>query len=127
MWAVNPDNDSLAAVDADTLVELSERLADLGAQPYYLNQLDRVAGAVGDQQHVGGCRDQVETALEHGPADDPEAVVDQYGCAHGVDGLVVADASIMPTVPRANTNLTSFMIGERVGEWIRTSPGRYGL
>ncbi|MEL7157965.1 MAG: GMC family oxidoreductase N-terminal domain-containing protein [Actinomycetota bacterium] len=62
-----------------------------------------------------------------GPADDPDAVVDQYGRCHGVDGLVVADASIMPTVPRANTNLTSIMIGEQIGEWIRTEPARYGL
>lgn len=62
-----------------------------------------------------------------GPASDPMAVVDQYGRAHAVDGLVVADASIMPEVPRANTNLTSIMIGERVGEWLRTRPGDYGL
>jgi choline dehydrogenase len=62
-----------------------------------------------------------------GPADDPTAVVDQYGRSRSVDGLVVADASIMPTVPRANTNLTCIMIGEMVGEWIRTSPSRYGL
>jgi choline dehydrogenase len=62
-----------------------------------------------------------------GPAGDPAAVVDQSGCCHAVDGLVVADASIMPTVPRANTNLTSIMIGEQIGEWIRTEPQRYGL
>jgi choline dehydrogenase-like flavoprotein len=62
-----------------------------------------------------------------GPAGDPDAVVDQYGRAHMVEGLVVADASIMPTVPRANTNLTSIMIGEMVGEWVRTRPGWYGL
>lgn len=67
------------------------------------------------------------STVRMGAADDPGAVVDQYGCAHAVDGLVVADASIMPTVPRANTHLTSLMIGERVGEWIRTNPGRYGL
>ena len=62
-----------------------------------------------------------------GPAEDGDAVVDQFGCCHAVDGLVVADASIMPTVPRANTNLTSIMIGERIGEWVRTDPARYGL
>ncbi len=62
-----------------------------------------------------------------GPADDPGAVVDQFGRAHGLEGLIVADASIMPTVPRANTNLTSIMIGEMVGEWLRTEPARYGL
>lgn len=62
-----------------------------------------------------------------GPAEDPTAVVDQFGRCHAVDGIVVADASIMPTVPRANTNLTSIMIGEKIGEWVRTEPGRYGL
>lgn len=62
-----------------------------------------------------------------GPADDPMAVVDQYCRARCVDRLVVADASIMPTVPRANTNLTCIMIGESVGEWIRTAPSAYGL
>ena len=62
-----------------------------------------------------------------GPASDPEAVVDAHGCAHAVGGLVVADASIMPTVPRANTNLTAIMIGERIGEWLRTRPALYGL
>jgi len=62
-----------------------------------------------------------------GPAEDPMAVVDQYGRCHAIDQLVVADASIMPTVPRANTNLTSIMIGEMIGEWLRTDPTRYGL
>lgn len=62
-----------------------------------------------------------------GPPSDPYAVVDQYGRAYGVEGLAVADASIMPTVPRANTNLTSIMIGEMVGEWLRTRPELYGL
>ena len=31
----------------------------------------------------------------------------------------VADASIMPNIPRANTNLTCIMIGERVADWLR--------
>lgn len=65
--------------------------------------------------------------LRMGTANDPDAVVDQMGRAHSVEGLVVADASIMPTVPRANTNLTSIMIGEMIGEWLRTQPGKYGL
>jgi choline dehydrogenase len=54
-----------------------------------------------------------------GPADDPQAVVDQYGRVHGVAGLRVVDASIMPTIPRANTNLTCIMIGERIAASIR--------
>ena len=54
-------------------------------------------------------------------------VVDSRGRCLAVDGLVVADASIFPTVPRANTNLCSIAVGERIGEWVRTEPGRYGL
>jgi choline dehydrogenase len=54
-----------------------------------------------------------------GPDDDPFAVVDQYGRVYGVEGLYVADASIMPTVPRANINIPTIMIGERFGEWLR--------
>jgi choline dehydrogenase len=54
-----------------------------------------------------------------GAEDDELAVCDQYGRVFGASGLRVADASIMPNVPRANTNLPSIMIGERFGEWLR--------
>ena len=54
-----------------------------------------------------------------GPDGDEGAVVDQRGRVRGVDGLAVVDASIMPNVPRANTNLTCIMIGERVADWMR--------
>ena len=54
-----------------------------------------------------------------GPAEDPDAVVDEQGWVHGLDGLRVVDGSIMPTIIRANTNLTCIMIGERVAEWMR--------
>ena len=65
--------------------------------------------------------------VKMGPANDPMAVVDQRGCCHFQEGLVVADASILPFVPRANTNLSSILVGEMIGEWLRTTPGRYGL
>jgi choline dehydrogenase-like flavoprotein len=54
-----------------------------------------------------------------GPGGDGGAVVDQRGRVRGVDGLAVVDASIMPNIPRANTNLTCIMIGERVADWMR--------
>jgi choline dehydrogenase len=54
-----------------------------------------------------------------GRDDDPNAAVSGRGRVRGVDGLWVCDASIMPTVPSANTNLASIMIGERMGEWLR--------
>ena len=54
-----------------------------------------------------------------GPASDPMAVVDQYGKVHGIDGLRVVDASIMPDCIRANTNVTTMMIGERIADFIK--------
>lgn len=50
---------------------------------------------------------------------DDGAVVDQYCRVRGVDGLRVVDASVMPNIPRANTNLTCIMIGERVADWMQ--------
>ncbi len=50
---------------------------------------------------------------------DPMAVVDQYGKVHGMEGLRVVDASIMPDCIRANTNVTTMMIGERIADWIK--------
>jgi choline dehydrogenase len=55
-----------------------------------------------------------------GPAGDGDAVVDQYGRVYGIEGLHVADASIMPNIPRANTNLTCIMIGEQMAGWMRS-------
>ena len=52
-------------------------------------------------------------------ASDPMAVVDQWGCVHGLAGLRVVDASIMPDVVRANTNVTTMMIAERCADFIK--------
>ncbi|MEZ4736889.1 MAG: GMC oxidoreductase [Caldilineaceae bacterium] len=54
-----------------------------------------------------------------GPASDPLAVVDQFGKVHGVAGLRVVDASIMPDCIRANTNVTTMVIGERMADLIQ--------
>lgn len=54
-----------------------------------------------------------------GPDSDKEAVVDQYCRVRGVEGLRVVDASVMPNIVRANTNLTCIMIGERVADLMR--------
>ena len=53
-----------------------------------------------------------------GPESDPTAVVDTHGKVHGVDNLYVADASIMPVVPRANTNIPALVVGERISAWL---------
>jgi choline dehydrogenase len=54
-----------------------------------------------------------------GPRDDPMAVIDQYCRVRAIPNLRVADASIMPTIPRANINLTCIMIGEHVAAWMQ--------
>lgn len=53
-----------------------------------------------------------------GPAKDPEAVVDARGKVHGLDGLYVADAAIMPVIPRANTNIPAAVVGARIAGWL---------
>jgi choline dehydrogenase-like flavoprotein len=47
---------------------------------------------------------------------DPMAVVDSELRVHGIDGLRVADASIMPTVVSGNTNTAAIMISEKVAD-----------
>jgi len=59
---------------------------------------------------VGTCR--------MGPAADRMAVVDPQGKVHGVEGLWVVDASIMPTIPAANTNLPTIVVAERCAAWL---------
>lgn len=51
-----------------------------------------------------------------GSPDDPSAVTAADGCVHGIAGLRVADASLMPSIVRAATHLTSIMIGEKVAD-----------
>ncbi|MHA6795623.1 GMC family oxidoreductase [Pseudonocardia bannensis] len=54
-----------------------------------------------------------------GPDSDPDAVVDPWLRVRGVDGLRVADASIMPFLPAINPNITVMMIGEKCADLIR--------
>ena len=71
-----------------------------------------------DAQHgAGSCR--------MGPyeVDDGRSVVDPDGRVRGIAGLRVADASIMPEDCRANTNLTTIMIGEHIADRIRRVAG----
>jgi 5-(hydroxymethyl)furfural/furfural oxidase len=51
-----------------------------------------------------------------GRESDAQAVTDSRGRVFGIRGLRIADASLMPSVPRANTNLPVIMIGEKIAD-----------
>lgn len=63
--------------------------------------------SIGNYSHASG-------TCKMGPESDPGSVVDARGKVHGMENLYVADASIIPVIPLANTNLTSMLIGMKV-------------
>lgn len=67
-------------------------------------------GVSGMAHHAGTCR--------MGRADDPTAVTDPAGRVYGVSGLRVVDASVMPWVPRGNTNIPTIMVAEKMADAI---------
>jgi 5-(hydroxymethyl)furfural/furfural oxidase len=91
-------------VDLATLVEDDDALAD--------HIRDNVAGTF---HPVGTCR--------MGAPSDRDAVTDPAGRVHGIAGLRVIDASIMPSVPRGNTNIPTIMVAEKLADqMLRESP-----
>jgi choline dehydrogenase len=71
-----------------------------------------VLANVYDAAHISGsCR--------MGAPGDPGSVVDEEGRVLGVDGLRVADASIFPWVPSANTHLSAVLVGEKIADLMR--------
>lgn len=70
----------------------------------------------------------IEANIEHyyhpvgacamGVAGDPLAVTDPRGRIHGLTNAFVADCSIVPVIPRANTNIPAVVIGERIAGWL---------
>lgn len=92
-----------------TLADRRIELRDLAADDDML--ADHVRENVAGMFHVGGtCR--------MGAADDRAAVTDTAGRVRGIEGLRVVDASIMPTVPRANTFLPTVMAAEKIAAGI---------
>jgi choline dehydrogenase len=101
-------------------VRLARRLAAL--QPFAAIALEelRPGPAVGDGDDAlaAAVRERVETyhhpvgTCRMGPSTDPLAVVDARGRVHGVAGLAVVDASMMPSIPAANTHLPTVMVAE---------------
>jgi choline dehydrogenase len=104
--------------DVPVLVEGFERLRELGrSEPVrrYTARESRPGEHVPAEQHVRG---SARGFFHPTGTCAMGAVVDERGRVFGYEGLVVADASIMPTIPRANTNLTVAAIAEKLAEEI---------
>jgi choline dehydrogenase len=88
-----------------------------GAEFVSDHDLSRLAGDIGTTIfHPVG-------TAKMGPASDPSAVVDARLRVHGIGGLHVADASVMPTITSGNTNSPTLMIAERAARWILDGDG----
>lgn len=78
------------------------------------------------RSHLGTAIHMCGTA-KMGPSSDPASVVDQHGRVYGVEGLRVADTSILPDVPSRGPAASAVLIGERVADFIkrgdRVEPG----
>lgn len=70
--------------------------------------------SVGGVWHASG-------TLRMGRADDPKAVTDATGKVHGIDNLMVCDASLMPAIPRANTNIPTIMMAEKIADGLKAA------
>jgi len=115
--------------DIDTLIEAVKVAIRIGHSEAFkllndgLLQLD--SGDINDETALESLvRQYVNTAYhpagtcKMGTADDPLAVVDNQLQVHGIDGLRVVDASIMPTIIGGNTNAPTFMIAEKASKMI---------
>ncbi len=92
---------------------LASRITEQLIGPASLRDEDIVASVRANSQTtyhpVGSCKMGI----------DELAVVDPQLCVHGVAGLRVVDASVMPAVPRGNTNAPTIAIAEKAADLIR--------
>ncbi|MCO7623074.1 choline dehydrogenase [Pseudomonas guariconensis] len=102
-----------------------EILAQPAMRAYAGDELVPGADQVSDAQLDAWARRVTETGYhasgtcKMGPAGDPEAVVDPQLRVHGLRGLRVVDASIMPQIVSGNTNAPTVMIAEKASDLIR--------
>jgi choline dehydrogenase len=117
-------SDDLAALRAAAAMaarllrsEPMQRVVASAALPDWIDSGDAadaeswIRGALGTALHSCG-------TARMGDDDDADAVADAHGRVHGVSGLRIADASLLPVVPSRGTALTAVLIGERIAELI---------
>ncbi|HEY0239914.1 MAG TPA: GMC family oxidoreductase N-terminal domain-containing protein [Friedmanniella sp.] len=110
----DPDgHDRQVALDGVDLVHelaATSPVTELAAlAPWSPAQRDKVGHTQAGYWHpVGTCA--------MGPADDPAAVAGSDGKVHGLANVYIGDASLVPVLPRANTNLTTVAVAARVAD-----------
>ena len=113
-----------AGRDRARLAEGVERVREVAEAPELRRLLGRETSpgkAVSGRLAIERFIDQAAVHYYHpvgsckmGPASDPDSVADSEGRVHGIEGLYVADASLMPAVTSGNTNMPTAVIGERI-------------
>lgn len=113
--------------DRDRMVEALQNAIELATSAAFAQAYSGIGllepSAVNDRAALEGYLDNTVGGWYHasgtcamGTDPDDGAVVDAALRVHGTEGLHVVDASIMPTIVRSPTNLTSIAIGERAAE-----------
>jgi choline dehydrogenase len=119
---LSTDRDRQVAVQA---LRLTRAIAAAPALARFAPQEYRPGVALQTDPELVSAAGAIGTTIFHpvgtakmGPSSDPFSVVDAELCVHGVAGLRVADASIMPAITSGNTNAPTAMIAERAAELI---------
>jgi choline dehydrogenase len=114
---LSAEEDKLVAAEA---IRLTRRIVAQPALQRFAPEEFRPGPAVVDTAALAEAAGRIGTTIFHpvgtckmGGDNDPEAVVDARLRVRGIDGLRVADASIMPTITSGNTNAPALMIGEK--------------
>jgi len=122
----NPDDLGLAVSAMQLAFDLAERrpLRDLASMlwpsPSVFRRPDDIRAWI-----VKACDSGYHPCgtVPMGVSPGPNAAVDGRGRVFGVDGLYVADASIMPTIPSSNIHLPTLMLAERIAAWLEEAGG----
>jgi len=117
-----------AQLDQDTAVAGLRVTRDLvntkALSPYIVEEKLPGAHVQSDEDLLDAARNIAQTiyhptsTCKMAPATDRMAVVDDRLRVHGVSGLRIADASIMPTIVSGNTNAPAIMIGEKASDMV---------
>lgn len=138
VWLTSPDPEATPQIDhgfladqtdLEALCDGAELIARLLSTPPLAAALDPVPGKTLTWRDRDELRERVRDRVKSsfhpsstcrmGPAGDPRAVVDHAGKVHGIGGLRVADASVFPTIPRANIHCTVVAVAEKLADAIR--------